>query len=186
MVMKNGLKNKRSYEFWGSSDWILKESSIKSSCARAMRETIFAVFCWAFSAPSAGVSPSWSLSIISMNQDLARSIKFSNKQHTVYSRSQLNFDNVTTINKDYEHAPYCSHSHSSGVNFEESGMDPILLYRALLFFRDFYVCDFFATLFATFFATFLATLLATFFAILRSDRFIHCGLKAPKHKVSGE
>lgn len=109
-----------SYEFWGSSDWILKESSIKSSCARAMRDTIFAVFCWAFSAPSGGVLPSWSPSIISVNRDVARSRNFFNKRT---ASSQLNFgqchNNDPRINKDHDHALYYFNYHSSGVNLDK-------------------------------------------------------------------
>lgn len=117
-------KSKRSYEFWGSSDWILKESSIKSSCARAMRETIFAVFCWVFSALSAGVSPSWSPSIISINQDLTRSLKFSNKTQSISAEFRQCHNNKQRL-RACAVLQYCSHSHSSGVDHGESGSRPL-------------------------------------------------------------
>ena len=91
-------KNKGPYEFGGSSDWILKESSIRSSCARAMCDTMFAVFWCAFSEPSGDASLSWSPSISLKYQDPARSPEVSNK-NLCFSENSVNFDKGSQNNQ---------------------------------------------------------------------------------------
>lgn len=75
-----------------------------------MCDTIFAVFCCAFSEPSVGVSLSWSPSMPLKYRDVVRSPKCSNKNSLVSENtvstllSRLNFNNGSQNNKQRLHA----------------------------------------------------------------------------------
>lgn len=93
------------HEFSGSSDWSLNESSIKSSCARAIFDTIFAVFCRVFSVASGVLSLSWIPSMSSRTQICPVNLKdFKQTLESLHKVTSNFTDHSDNKNKDLEHA----------------------------------------------------------------------------------